>query len=56
MVLRKDFFEKVDFEKINRWQKSIQNYPVGKELIHIPVQGYFWDGPEPFYEKHYEWE
>ena len=26
------FFEKVDFEKINRQQKSMKNYPVRKEL------------------------
>ena len=38
----KDFFEKVDFEKFSRRQKSMQNYPVGKELklllIGRPVQ------------------
>ena len=32
MVFLKDFFEKVDFEKISRQQKSVQNYTVGKEL------------------------
>ena len=26
------FLEKVDFEKINRQQKSMKNYPVRKEL------------------------
>ena len=27
LVFRKDFFEKVDFEKISRQQKSVQNFP-----------------------------
>ena len=31
MIFLKEFFEKVDF-KISRRQKSMQNYPVGKEL------------------------
>ena len=33
MVFLKFFFEKADFEKKNRWQKSMKNYPGGKELI-----------------------
>ena len=32
MVFLKEFFEKVDFEKISRRQRSRQNYPGGKEL------------------------
>ena len=33
MVFLKEFLEKVDFEKkISRQQKSLQNYPVGKDL------------------------
>ena len=31
-VYLKEFFEKVDFENFSRRQKSIQYYPVGKEL------------------------
>ena len=29
IVFLKEFFEKVDFEKKSRQQKSMQNYPVG---------------------------
>ena len=32
IVFLKECFEKVDFEKINRQQKRMTNYPVGKEL------------------------
>ena len=32
MVFLKEFFEKVNFEKISRRQKSVQNYPACKEL------------------------
>ena len=32
MVFLKEFFEKVDIEKISRRQKNMKNYPVGKEL------------------------
>ena len=32
MVFLKDFFQKVDFEKHQQTTKSMQNYPVGKEL------------------------
>ena len=35
MVFLKEFFEKVDFEKITRRQKCMQNYPVGNELTKI---------------------
>ena len=33
MVFLKEFFEKVNFEKISRQQKSMKNYPGGKELV-----------------------
>ena len=33
MVLPKEFFEKVDFEKNQQIHKSMQNYPACKELI-----------------------
>ena len=33
MVILKEFFEKVDSEKISRRQKSMQNYPGSKELM-----------------------
>ena len=36
MAFLKEFFEKVDFEKISRQQKSIQNNPVDKELNCLP--------------------
>ena len=32
MVFLKEFFEKADFEKNHRQQKSLKNYPVGKEV------------------------
>ena len=32
MVFLKEFFEKVDFEKISRRQKSLKNFPEGKRL------------------------
>ena len=32
MVFLKEIFKKVDFEKISRRQKSVKNYPEGKEL------------------------
>ena len=32
MVFPKEFFKEVDFEKISRRQKSMQNYAVGKDL------------------------
>ena len=32
VVFLKEFFEKVDFEKISRRQKSMQNFAVGEEL------------------------
>ena len=40
MVFLKEFFEKVDFEKISRRQKSMKNYPGGKEftLAHATSQ------------------
>ena len=34
MVFLKEFFEKVDFDKISK-QKSVQNNPVGKELYEL---------------------
>ena len=37
MVLVKEVFKKVDFEKIRRKQKGMQNYPVGKELPLSPL-------------------
>ena len=33
MVLLKEFFEKVDFEKNQQTTKRMENYPVGEELI-----------------------
>ena len=30
MVFLKEFYEKVDFEKLSRRQKNMQNYPVGR--------------------------
>ena len=42
MVFLKEFFEKVDSEKISRGQKSMQNYPLGKELMFdAPLIGLF---------------
>ena len=32
MVFLKEIFKKVDFVKISRRQKSVKNYPEGKEL------------------------
>ena len=47
MVYLKEFFEKVDLEKISKQQKSMQNYPVGKELkfsiLSVPVCAYMID-------------
>ena len=45
MVFLKEFFEKVDFEKINRQQKSMKNFPGGKELnLHMLDNfAYFFD-------------
>ena len=31
-VFQKEFFKKFTFRKTSRWQKSMRNYPVGKEL------------------------
>ena len=35
MVFMKEFFEKVDFEKISRRQKSMFNFPGSKELSQL---------------------
>ena len=37
MVFLKEFFQKVDFEKIGRQQKSVKNYPVCNELKLVPT-------------------
>ena len=38
MVFLKEFFGKVDLEKISRRQKSMHNFPGGKELnIHVQL-------------------
>ena len=40
----KEFLENVDFEKISRQQKSMKNYPVGKEITImklLPNSSYF---------------
>ena len=34
IVFLKEFFEKANFGKISRRQRSMKNYPEGKELIH----------------------
>ena len=46
MVLPERIFRKSWFwKKISRWQKSIQNYPVGKELM-VPYSGPHNIGPD----------
>ena len=59
MVFLKEFLEKVDFEKkISRQQKSLQNYPVGKDLnLHAepssgaicPLFCLYFDWPLPYF-------
>ena len=34
MILLKEFFEKVDFEKNQQTTKNIQNEPVGERVLH----------------------
>ena len=39
MVFLKEFFQKINFEKISRRQKSTENYPVCNELINWAATG-----------------
>ena len=50
VVFLKEFFKKVDFDKISRRPKSMQNFPVDKELSVILPEPNIWEGPE--YEKY----
>ena len=42
MVFPKEFFEKVDFEKISRRPKYMQNYPEGKVLQDMELNIGYW--------------